>query len=124
MSATRSSTYASRLKQAMDDQACTVAELALVCECSQQTIKDARSGRLPTLSTDHHFRAAFYLRLNPLWLAYGDALPIAEGLAERAFLKLPSLGEYDAMKSAQQEAIHALLRGAAELLKQEEKQQD
>jgi hypothetical protein len=122
MAVTRPSTYASRLKKAMDDQACTVAELALVCECSQQTIKDARSGRLPTLSTEHHFRAAFYLRVDPLWLAYNDHLPIAEGLAERAFLKLPSLGEYDAMKTAQRDAIHALLKGAAELLRQEEKQ--
>lgn len=124
MSLVRQHTYASRLKQAMDDMGCTVAKLALVCECSEQTIKDARSGRLAMLNSEYHFKAAFYLRIDAIELAYGDALPIAESLASRMFSKLPSRPEYLSLTDKRKDAIHELLQGAVEDLARELKQEE
>jgi transcriptional regulator with XRE-family HTH domain len=118
MADTRSSSYASRLIKAMDEQGCTVQELAIACSCSEKTIKDARSGRLPMLKTEHNGLAAFYLRVDERWLARGDAVAISKELAEIALAKIPTRYAYDAMPEDQKHALHVLLRRAVEELKQ------
>jgi hypothetical protein len=118
MADTRLSSYASRLIKAMDEQACTVQELALACSCSEKTIKDARSGRLAMLNTEHNGLAAFYLRVEEGWLARGDAIAITEKLAGVALAKIPTPQAYAAMPEDQKDALHVLLRAAVEKLKQ------
>ena len=106
--------YGSRLKAAMDQHNCKAPELAHACGCTQVTIHNAcKDHNDRPLSTEYHFRAAFYLQQDPVRLLTGNALPIRQGL-EGAIARF-TLDEYQD-DPVTRESVHKMLAAALKKL--------
>ncbi len=105
--------YSTRLKAAMEANDCSARELAKACGCSEERIKGAcKEGSDVPLGTDFHFRAAFYLRQDPIQLYIGDLLPLRPEL--EGPVKYTSREWYEQSTTQARDAFHALLRQAVE----------
>jgi hypothetical protein len=109
--------YSTRLKAAMEANDCSPRELARACGCTEERIKGAcKEGNDTPLGTDFHFRAAFYLRQDPMQLYTGDLLPIRPEL-EGPVKNTPRQWYQESSHQAK-DAFHALLKQAVDDLEE------